>query len=112
MCDERGSTTGGRGASQGVGLSNKPKASVFDSHFQNPNFLRGGNMSRKLSITLLLLAFATAMIVVGQTSHALQTATAPQEHGAMGGSTMGPMTPENRLKMLTEKLNLTEDQQA
>jgi len=25
---------------------------------------------------------------------------------------MGPMTPENRLKMLTEKLNLTEDQQA
>jgi len=70
-------------------------------------------MSRKLSITLLLLAFATAMMVVGQKSHALQTATAPQEHGAMGGgSTMGPMTPENRLKMLTEKLNLTEDQQA
>ena len=30
----------------------------------------------------------------------------------MGGSMMGPMTPENRLKMLTEKLNLTEDQQA
>ena len=69
-------------------------------------------MSRKLSITLLLLAFATAMMVVGQKSHALQTETAPQEHGAMGGSTMGPMTPENRLKMLTEKLNLTEDQQA
>ena len=69
-------------------------------------------MLRKLSLTLLLLAFATAMMVVGQTSHALQTATAPQEHGAMGGSTMAPMTPENRLKMLTEKLNLTEDQQA
>jgi Spy/CpxP family protein refolding chaperone len=30
----------------------------------------------------------------------------------MGGPAMGPMTPEAHLKMLTEKLNLTEDQQA
>ena len=30
----------------------------------------------------------------------------------MGGHAMGQMTPESRLKMLTEKLNLTEDQQA
>jgi len=51
-------------------------------------------------------------MVVGQTSHTLQTAPAAQEHGAMGGPTMGAMTPESRLKMLTEKLNLTEDQQA
>jgi Spy/CpxP family protein refolding chaperone len=29
----------------------------------------------------------------------------------MGGGQMGPMNPENRLKMLTEKLNLTDDQQ-
>jgi len=69
-------------------------------------------MSRNLSITLLLLAFATALMLAGPTSHAWQSATATQEHGAMGGSTMGPMTPENHLKMLTEKLNLTEDQQA
>ena len=69
-------------------------------------------MSRKFSITLFLLVFAATLIMVGQTSHALQTAAGAQEHGAMGGSMMGPMTPENRLKMLTEKLNLTEDQQA
>jgi len=30
----------------------------------------------------------------------------------MSGHAMGAMTPESRLKMLTEKLNLTEDQQA
>jgi Spy/CpxP family protein refolding chaperone len=69
-------------------------------------------MPRKFSFTVLPFALVAGLMLVGQTSHALQTATAPQEHGAMGGSTMGPMTPENRLKMLTEKLNLTEDQQA
>ena len=69
-------------------------------------------MSRKFSFAVFLLAFAAGLMVVGQTSRALQTAPAAQEHGAMGGSMMGPMTPENRLKMLTEKLNLTEDQQA
>jgi len=69
-------------------------------------------MSRKLSFLVLPFALVAGLMLVGQTSHALQTATTPQEHGAMGGSTMGPMTPENRLKMLTEKLNLTEDQQA
>ena len=68
-------------------------------------------MSRKFSIAVFLLAFA-AGLMIGQPSHALQTAPAAQEHGAMGGSPMGPMTPEARLKMLTEKLNLTEDQQA
>ena len=30
----------------------------------------------------------------------------------MGGPRMGAMNPESRLKMLTEKLNLTEEQQA
>src|ERR1700756_5230794 len=69
-------------------------------------------MSRKFSIALFLLAFVAGMMVGAPASHAVQTAPAAQEHGAMGGSTMGPMTPENRLKMLTEKLNLTEDQQA
>src|ERR1700739_478735 len=70
-------------------------------------------MSRKFSFTVLPFALVAGLMLVGQTSHALQTETAPQEHGAMGGgSTMGPMTPEHRLKMLTEKLNLTEDQQA
>src|SRR5258708_6137130 len=69
-------------------------------------------MSRKFSIAVFLLAFAAGLMVVGQTSHALQTAPAAQEHRAMGGPTMGAMTPESRLKMLTEKLNLTDDQQA
>ena len=69
-------------------------------------------MSRKFSIAVLLLVFAAGLMIVGQTSHALQAAPAAQEHGAMGGPAMGAMTPESRLKMLTEKLNLTEDQQA
>jgi periplasmic protein CpxP/Spy len=69
-------------------------------------------MSRKFSIAVLPLAFAAGLIVVGKTSHALQTAPAQQEHGAMGGPAMAAMTPEGRLKMLTEKLNLAEDQQA
>lgn len=74
-------------------------------------------MSRKLSIAVLLLVFAAGLMIVGQTSHAVQAAPAQaapaaQEHGAMGGPAMGAMTPESRLKMLTEKLNLTEDQQA
>jgi protein CpxP len=69
-------------------------------------------MSRKLSIAVFLLAFVAVTMAVAPTSLAVQTAPAAQEHGAMGGSMMGPMTPENRLKMLTEKLNLTEDQQA
>jgi hypothetical protein len=42
----------------------------------------------------------------------MQTAPTAQEHGAMGGPAMAAMTPESRLKMLTEKLNLTDDQQA
>jgi Spy/CpxP family protein refolding chaperone len=93
-------------------LVQQTQASVFDCHFQNPNFSQGGNMSRKFSIPVLSLAFTASMMVVALTSYAVQTAPAAQEHGAMGGSPMGPMTPEARLKMLTEKLNLTEDQQA
>jgi len=69
-------------------------------------------MSRKFSIAVLPFALAAGLMMGGQTSHALQTAPAAQGHGAMGGSPMGPMTPEARLKMLTEKLNLSEDQQA
>jgi Spy/CpxP family protein refolding chaperone len=93
-------------------LAQQTQTSVFDCHFQNPNFSQGGTMSRKFSIAVFLLAFAAGLMVVGQTSHALQSAPAAQEHSAMGGPTMGAMTPESRLKMLTEKLNLTEDQQA
>jgi periplasmic protein CpxP/Spy len=81
-------------------------------HFLVVNFSQGGNMSRKFSIAVLLLAIAAGLMIVGQTSHALQTTPTAQEHGAMGGHAMGQMTPESRLKMLTEKLNLTEDQQA
>ena len=70
-------------------------------------------MSRKFSVAVLPLAFAAGLMLVSQTSHALlQTAPAAPEHGAMGGHAMVAMTPESRLKMLTEKLNLTEDQQA
>ena len=69
-------------------------------------------MSRKFSIAVLLLAVAVGLMLVGPTSHALQSAPVVQEHSPMGGPAMGPMTPQGRLKMLTEKLNLTEDQQA
>jgi len=68
-------------------------------------------MSRKFSINLFL-AFVAGMMLFAPTSNAVQSGSGAQEHSAMGGSTMGPMTPEDRLKMLTEKLNLTEDQQA
>jgi Spy/CpxP family protein refolding chaperone len=81
-------------------------------HFQDRNFSKEANMSRKFSIAVLPLAFAAGLLVVGQTSHALQTAPAVQEHGEMSGHMMGAMTPESRLKRLTEKLDLTEDQQA
>jgi Spy/CpxP family protein refolding chaperone len=69
-------------------------------------------MSRKFSSAVLPLALAAGLMVVSQTSHALQTAPATPEHGAMGGHAMEAKTPESRLKMLTEKLNLAEDQQA
>jgi Spy/CpxP family protein refolding chaperone len=68
-------------------------------------------MSRKFSIAVLPLGFVAGLLAVGQTSHALQTAPAVQEHGATSGHAMA-ITPESRLKMLTEKLNLTKDQQA
>jgi Spy/CpxP family protein refolding chaperone len=63
-------------------------------------------------MAVFLLAFAVGLMVVGQTSPAQQTAPAAQQGGAMGGQAMGAMNPETRLKMLTEKLNLSDDQQA
>lgn len=69
-------------------------------------------MSKKLAMTIVLLAFAAGLMVIGQTSHAQQTAPAAQQGGAMSGQAMGAMSPESRLKMLTEKLSLTDDQQA
>lgn len=68
-------------------------------------------MSRKLLLAIFPLALAV-VLVASLTAYAAQTAPATQGHSATGGSMMGPMTPENRLKMLTEKLNLTDDQQA
>ena len=68
-------------------------------------------MSRKLSVALLPLALAAGLLVVDK-SHA-QQATPAQEQGAMKADhPMGQMTSEDRLKMLTEKLDLTDDQQA
>ena len=70
-------------------------------------------MSSKFPVVVLPLALAAALVVVGQLSLAQQTPPPPAhgQGGMGGGSMMGPMTPENRLKMLTEKLNLTDDQQ-
>jgi Spy/CpxP family protein refolding chaperone len=67
-------------------------------------------MSRKLSITLLAVALAVGLLVVGQKSHAQQTA--PDQGAMKADHPMGPMTTDDRLKMLTEKLDLTDDQQA
>ncbi|HXY49625.1 MAG TPA: hypothetical protein VEI01_09270 [Terriglobales bacterium] len=70
-------------------------------------------MSKKFQITLLLLALAAGLMLAGPTSFAVPTAPMAQGQGGMGGgSATGPMTPENRLKWMTEKLNLTDDQQA
>ena len=71
-------------------------------------------MSSKFPVVVLLLVLAAALVAAGPQSLA-QENPAPPEHGQAGlggGQMMGPMTPENRLKMLTEKLNLTDDQQA
>ena len=69
-------------------------------------------MFRKISMTVFVLAFVGGLMVTGQAVHAQQAAPAAQGHGGTGGPGMGAMSPENRLKMLTEKLNLTADQQA
>jgi Spy/CpxP family protein refolding chaperone len=63
-------------------------------------------MSKFCWSTLTILAvFATGLLLAGQTSTAPQTS--PQGHEAMGA-----MSPEAHLQMLSEKLNLTEDQKA
>ena len=58
------------------------------------------------STLTVLVVLATALFLTGQTATAPQTP--PQGHEAMG-STGGP---EAHLQMLSEKLNLTEDQKA
>lgn len=69
-------------------------------------------MSGKFPIAVFLPALAVLMLVV-QISHALQTAAPAQAPSSTGAPAMAAMmTPQARLKMLTEKLNLTEDQQA
>lgn len=65
-------------------------------------------MLRKMSVALFLLAFTGGLMFAGQASQAQQAAPEASAHGGRG---MAAMSPENRLKMLTEKLNLTGDQQ-
>jgi periplasmic protein CpxP/Spy len=101
----------GRESSGGVASITDPNERVRAPPLLGSQFSEGGNM-KKFSITVLLLAFAAGLIIISQTSHALQTAPAAQEQGASGGHANEAMTPESRLQMLTEKLNLTEDQQA
>ena len=57
-----------------------------------PIFPKEARLSKKFSIAVLLLVFAAGLTIVGQTSQALQAAPAAQEHGAMGGPSMGAMT--------------------
>jgi len=58
------------------------------------------------STLAVLVVLATALFLMGQTATALQTP--PQGHEAMGATG----SPEAHLQMLSEKLNLTEDQKA
>jgi protein CpxP len=53
----------------------------------------------------ILVVLAACLLLTGQTNAAPQTP--PQAHEAMGAS-----SPEAHLQMLSEKLNLTEDQKA
>jgi len=69
-------------------------------------------MLRKVSVVVFLFAFAGGLMITGLAAHAWQAEPATEGHGGMGKQGKGAMTPENRLKMLTEKLNLTDDQQA
>ena len=58
------------------------------------------------STLMVLVVLATALLLSGQTYPAPQTA--PQGREAMGAT----ISPEAHLQMLSEKLNLTEDQKA
>jgi len=58
------------------------------------------------STLTILVVLATALFLTGQTATAPQTP--PQGHEAMGSTG----SPEAHLQMLSEKLNLTEDQKA
>ena len=58
------------------------------------------------STLTVLVVLATALFLTGQTATAPQTP--PQGHEAMGSTG----SPEAHLQMLSEKLNLTEDQKA
>lgn len=58
------------------------------------------------STLIVLVVLATALLLSGQTYPAPQTP--PQGHEAMGATA----SPEAHLQMLSEKLNLTEDQKA
>ena len=58
------------------------------------------------SILTILLIIATGLLLVGQTSPSPQTPS--QAHESMGASA----SPDAHLQMLSEKLNLTEDQKA
>src|SRR6266702_1851912 len=89
-----------RSAQQGVESSSKQVCSTV-SHFAKEL-----NMSKLCCSTLTIFAvLATGLLLAGQTNAAPQTS--PQGHEAMGAT-----SPEAHLQMLSEKLNLTEDQKA
>ena len=58
------------------------------------------------SMLPILIVLAACLLLTGQTNAAPQTP--PQGHEAMGSTG----SPEAHLQMLSEKLNLTEDQKA
>jgi Spy/CpxP family protein refolding chaperone len=57
------------------------------------------------SMLTIVVVLASCLLLAGQTNAAPQTS--PQGHEAMGAT-----SPDTRLQMLSEKLNLTEDQKA
>ncbi|HXZ81534.1 MAG TPA: hypothetical protein VEG30_16525 [Terriglobales bacterium] len=60
-------------------------------------------------ILVILMVLVTGILATGQTSQAPQT-SAPEQGSAMGAQTAG--SPEMHLQMLSEKLNLSDDQKA
>ena len=62
------------------------------------------------SMLTILVVLTAGLLLAGQSSQAGQTSAPPQGQSAMGAHE--EMTPDAHLQMLTEKLNLTDDQKA
>ncbi|MBA3913909.1 MAG: hypothetical protein H0X25_08675 [Acidobacteriales bacterium] len=67
---------------------------------------------RSLSFVAVGFGFVMGVLAFAQTADPVQTAPAAQGQGTTNEHTMPRMSSEDHLKILTEKLNLTEDQQA